>query len=322
MTGPRPDSDRLVLAPGPTHLTDLIARYRLSHIDPGAPKTIALIGTNPVEAVFALRDGKVTVGRSPMAAVIIDHESISRAHATLDVDTTSGQVKLLDNDSANGTFVNGARVMQAELTDGDVIHFGPDVRFLLVTGVVGETTPADADDAPPLRAFEAMGDTVSFGNDRPTVMPGPDRTRTEVSDQQRRQLAVLLQIAMRYLEAGPETNRVELLFGVLERVVAFDVAFLAASGPDGLRIATHPRGARLKRAEYEALVDRQTDGAVFSDEGAAPIKTSVITAGSYALVPAGDACLGLLGEETGLYADDAEFLTLLAKIHATATRGK
>lgn len=53
----------------------------------------------------------------------------SRTHARIykDVD---GRVTLKDLNSTNGTFVNGARVDETELHDGDVVVFGLTTRQL------------------------------------------------------------------------------------------------------------------------------------------------------------------------------------------------
>ena len=48
----------------------------------------------------------------------------SRMHARLDCDAASGAWSLVDNDSANGCFVNGERVSRAILFPGDRVGFG------------------------------------------------------------------------------------------------------------------------------------------------------------------------------------------------------
>ncbi|MCP4662713.1 MAG: FHA domain-containing protein [bacterium] len=90
---------------------------------------------------FALPARMVRVGRSESADVTIAVQTISRLHAS--VQPFQGDSYFLtDLDSANGTFVNGLRVKEAPLQDGDEIRFG-DVLFRFCLG-----TPA----APPTRA--------------------------------------------------------------------------------------------------------------------------------------------------------------------------
>src|SRR5438094_3172978 len=64
------------------------------------------------------------IGRGRGNDIIIDHASISRRHAMLQV-TESGEVYLLDCGSRNGSFLNGYRVAaRVKLSDGDQITFG------------------------------------------------------------------------------------------------------------------------------------------------------------------------------------------------------
>jgi pSer/pThr/pTyr-binding forkhead associated (FHA) protein len=62
------------------------------------------------------------IGRGLSAELHIDESSVSRRHAIL-VPRPTG-ARILDDRSANGTFVNGRRVQQADLCDGDVIVIG------------------------------------------------------------------------------------------------------------------------------------------------------------------------------------------------------
>ncbi len=81
--------------------------------------------------LIALSGGAMHVGRGLAAELRLDDSSVSRRHAIL-VPRPSG-ARILDDRSANGTFVNGRRVQQADLRDGDVIVLGRVVlRFLEV----------------------------------------------------------------------------------------------------------------------------------------------------------------------------------------------
>jgi pSer/pThr/pTyr-binding forkhead associated (FHA) protein len=63
-----------------------------------------------------------TIGRSTGAEFIIDAALVSRLHCQLIATDDSLQVK--DLDSTNGTFVNGTRVRNAQLKDGDKLSVG------------------------------------------------------------------------------------------------------------------------------------------------------------------------------------------------------
>jgi pSer/pThr/pTyr-binding forkhead associated (FHA) protein len=54
--------------------------------------------------------------------VVLDDQSVSRRHAI--VHQRAASVRILDDRSANGTFVNGRRVTEADLRDGDVVVLG------------------------------------------------------------------------------------------------------------------------------------------------------------------------------------------------------
>ena len=61
----------------------------------------------------------------------LDESSVSRRHAIL-VPRPAG-ARILDDRSSNGTFVNGRRVQQADLNNGDVLVIGRVVlRYLEV----------------------------------------------------------------------------------------------------------------------------------------------------------------------------------------------
>lgn len=68
-------------------------------------------------------------GESLVAAAFLDHENVSRRHATVTV-SDSGEATIRDEESTNGTFINGDRVLpstEARLRDGDQIRLGADV---------------------------------------------------------------------------------------------------------------------------------------------------------------------------------------------------
>lgn len=86
--------------------------------------------------LFALgdRDGQsLHIGRSPASDIQLEDPSVSRRHAV--VTHRGGRTVLLDDRSLNGIFVNGERVSEAPLTDGDWIGIGHvSLRYVEVTG--------------------------------------------------------------------------------------------------------------------------------------------------------------------------------------------
>jgi pSer/pThr/pTyr-binding forkhead associated (FHA) protein len=72
---------------------------------------------------FRIMPGSIkTIGRSPGAEFIVDAAMVSRLHCQL----TAGaaELEVVDMESTNGTFVNGARVTRASLKEGDRLGVG------------------------------------------------------------------------------------------------------------------------------------------------------------------------------------------------------
>ena len=85
----------------------------------------------PVESPFTFRilPGAVkTLGRAPRADFIIDAALVSRVHCRLSAG--AAELEVVDLDSTNGTFVNGARVERAVLKTGDRLGVGK-VEFVV-----------------------------------------------------------------------------------------------------------------------------------------------------------------------------------------------
>ena len=62
------------------------------------------------------------LGRGFTADIQLEDVSVSRRHAI--VTQRRGAVRILDDRSSNGTFVNGRRIQEAELRHGDVVVIG------------------------------------------------------------------------------------------------------------------------------------------------------------------------------------------------------
>ena len=71
---------------------------------------------------FVLGDEVTHIGRGMRADVRLDDHTVSARHAI--VVTRAGRLRILDDRSTNGTVVNGRRVDEAELHDGDVLVLG------------------------------------------------------------------------------------------------------------------------------------------------------------------------------------------------------
>lgn len=71
---------------------------------------------------FALADAVTHIGRGMSNGVRLDDHTVSARHAIVVARPTG--VRILDDRSTNGTIVNGRRVDEAELQDGDVVVLG------------------------------------------------------------------------------------------------------------------------------------------------------------------------------------------------------
>jgi pSer/pThr/pTyr-binding forkhead associated (FHA) protein len=113
----------------PTACLDERVRHQALPVEPVEPGRYIEIQGPDRTLLIALSDGVMHVGRGIAAELRLDDISVSRRHAII-VPRPTG-ARILDDRSANGTFVNGRRVQQADLRDGDVIVLGRVVlRFL------------------------------------------------------------------------------------------------------------------------------------------------------------------------------------------------
>ena len=126
----------------------------------------------------------VRVGRDPSNDVVLGEQGsggVSRNHAELRY--ASGEWRVVDLKSSNGTYLRGQRITEAGLVDGDVIQFapqGPRLRVSLPTALgdtaVGATPrPAAAPAAPPV----ATGVTAATVRQPRAEPSSPEHARPE-----------------------------------------------------------------------------------------------------------------------------------------------
>ncbi len=101
---------------------------------------------------FSIRD-RAVLGRSRDCEFSVPYKLLSREHAALYLE--DGELWLRDLGSSNGSFVNGQRVDQAKLHDGDKIAFAK-----LVFSVKGPAGAGAQNDPAPAREPEAMNRTM------------------------------------------------------------------------------------------------------------------------------------------------------------------
>jgi hypothetical protein len=70
-------------------------------------------------------DGEIVIGRSSELDMVLVEDMVSRRHSKITV--TSGQIYIQDLGSTNGTFVNGEKIKEARLSEGDRILVGTSI---------------------------------------------------------------------------------------------------------------------------------------------------------------------------------------------------
>jgi pSer/pThr/pTyr-binding forkhead associated (FHA) protein len=126
----------------------------------------------------------ISIGRDPSCSVRFpsDLTIVSRKHA--DIISEGNQFKFVDH-SANGTLVNGTRVKEIVLKNGDVITFadgGPKVSFLAELKELSDEDVEDLSQAPgPIPQVEVPREPRTPRHDRPEPEPlGPRQSPPRV----------------------------------------------------------------------------------------------------------------------------------------------
>lgn len=118
-------------------------------VDGGPPERTKLTGA------------PITVGRGESAQLRIQSNRVSREHAVILLDGDRALVR--DLGSTNGTFINGNRVEESVLSDGDVITFA-DAEFTFVSGD-GGASPATR-----TQVLDAGQDTAALLEDSDAII--------------------------------------------------------------------------------------------------------------------------------------------------------
>jgi sigma-B regulation protein RsbU (phosphoserine phosphatase) len=127
-------------------------------------------------SIVKLERMKLTIGRSSRNDICISDPFASRLHA--EIRRENEQVMLVDNGSANGTFVNGQRVTGSlRLNVGDIVRIGEtEIEYtsgeqdmlsgatVYLTGLAGQSLPADTITSPiPSRSTNDLISSIRSG---------------------------------------------------------------------------------------------------------------------------------------------------------------
>lgn len=98
---------------------------------PDEAACLSVLSGNAAGKVLPLTTGSTLIGRSEKADLTLTDDGISRRHAKIAI-SEDGVVNLIDLDSTNGTFVNGARIDMVILREGDRVQIGPEATVQFV----------------------------------------------------------------------------------------------------------------------------------------------------------------------------------------------
>lgn len=85
---------------------------------------LELLNTSHKGKLFKVTGPRAVIGRSQAADIRINHATLSRSHSVLRYAKDEGGWMVEDQDSANGTYVDGAMVSQAVLSGGEKLRIG------------------------------------------------------------------------------------------------------------------------------------------------------------------------------------------------------
>jgi len=119
---PLQDLQRRVLAQDPTLAVAVPRRAELARTRPADPSAGPRGELQGPDGVHVVPPGRMRIGRDPDGELVLSDDTVSRRHA--EIVGAAGEVLLVDKGSTNGTRVNGERVVQHVLQDGDEVRLG------------------------------------------------------------------------------------------------------------------------------------------------------------------------------------------------------
>ena len=144
------------------------AKTKLTPVAKLSVKLILPPGTANVTE-YEIKKEEVSIGRGKNCDIILDDKKSSRKNSLIRRAGVNFSIK--DLDSANGTYVNGVRVSEQELTGNDLIRIGNvEFQFIAVAAdyaareqnfmPVPVETPEPMDEAPPMQGFDPQAGYV------------------------------------------------------------------------------------------------------------------------------------------------------------------
>src|SRR5678816_2172057 len=197
--------------------------YRLTYQDGETPQS------------FTFASGEVVIGRSPDCQIVLRDFGISRNHARVLVNE-SGEARIMDLKSKNGTTVNGVQVVEAPLKDGDRITLG---KFELTFGkaleskiVLDEGKPLSEEAGTIIRSVGELSKLLTSTDS--TAPPGEKAVAEKKADVQdieksNRILRVLTKVAETLIAVRPVEEVLQQVMDIVFEHIPADRGFLMLS---------------------------------------------------------------------------------------------
>jgi DNA repair exonuclease SbcCD ATPase subunit len=201
----------------------------------------------------SLGDGPLSIGRSSSNDVVLASRTVSRQHAMIEL--VDGSPRIRDLGSSHGTRVNGRRVTEALLYDGDSISIG---RFELVFTNAGG----------PKRPEQAEAEIHTLAVDVDAIAPVPVREQAAADDDDASAAAAAREAAIATERTAMEAERAA--WSEQQATTASELQELRAaqSQLEAALAAAKRQGAEL-RADLEAA---RSELAQLAAEHAAAVK--------------------------------------------------
>jgi hypothetical protein len=121
-SGDEVESDPKSLGAVESGHTMVLDREKLLREKPRAPKAAITVRDGDDRRDIVLGAEPLAIGRDPQNDITLDDRRVSRKHA--EIRLRLGRYTLYDLQSTNGTYVNGRRVAEVVLADGDRLSIG------------------------------------------------------------------------------------------------------------------------------------------------------------------------------------------------------
>ncbi len=158
----------------------------------------------PHERVCELRYGVNTIGRGLDNSIVVEDEarSLSRHHAEIQV--TDKGIYLTDLNSSNGTLVNQTKIVQQDLTNGDLVQFGS-VVFQFINETKLDPSPVTV----PINASSGLSILMRVS---------PEKSRVDMQDLLQEQKLAPTGSSVLMIQGDDETQRTSAKLRVLLEV--------------------------------------------------------------------------------------------------------